>query len=212
MANEKSRKGLRIMPVSVAPNFAPSSKVTPEARLRCNGHKGGVLWFTGLSGSGKSTLAIELEKRLFARGYRAFVLDGDNLRHGLNNDLGFSKLERRENIRRVTEVAAILMEAGTLVICALISPFREDRERSRSVIGNEFHEIFVNASLEICETRDPKGLYKKARAGEINDFTGVSSRYEHPLNPAMTLDTGHVSIEACILQLVDYVDGSFGYS
>ena len=193
------------------PHFVPSSKVTPDARLLCHGHKGGVLWFTGLSGAGKSTLAVGSEKLLFARGYRVFVLDGDNLRHGLNKDLGFSELERRENIRRVTEVAATLMKAGTLVICALISPFREDRERSRSAIGPDFHEIFINASLKICEARDPKGLYKKARAGEISDFTGVSSPYEQPLNPAVTLDTGNVSAEKCMAQLVDYVERSFRY-
>lgn len=200
------------MPGSSTSYLAPSSEVKVESRFGRHGHKGGVLWFTGLSGSGKTTLAIGLEQALFKKGFRIFVLDGDNLRLGLNSDLGFSESDRRENIRRVTEVAATLKDAGTVVICSFISPFRSDRERSAKAIGIGFYEIFANASLEVCESRDPKGLYKKARAGEIQDFTGVSSPYEAPLNPAMTLDTENASVDACLAKLEVFVGHVFGCS
>lgn len=185
------------------------TKVTSAARAGRHGHDGGVLWFTGLSGAGKSTLAIGLEQALFAKGYQVFVLDGDNVRHGLNGDLGFSDADRQENIRRVSEVAALFSQAGTLVLSAFISPFEADRQNACRVIGAGFHEIFVDAGLELCEARDPKGLYKKARAGEISDFTGISSPYERPQAPAMTLDTGALAFEACLEKLEDYVEAVF---
>ncbi|MEK9722571.1 MAG: adenylyl-sulfate kinase [Rhodospirillaceae bacterium] len=183
--------------------------VTEEMRMARNGHRGGVLWFTGLSGSGKSTLAIALEQALFERNFQVFVLDGDNLRHGLNGDLGFSDADRQENIRRVTEVAAIFAEAGMVVISAFISPFTEDRESARQSIGEGFHEISLDASLEVCERRDPKGLYKQARAGKIADFTGISSPYERPRDPALVLDTGSRTVDACLAELLDFAESAF---
>ena len=192
------------MPYSADDEHALSSTVSPDARACRHGHQGGVLWFTGLSGSGKSTLAIGLEQALFAEGFQVFVLDGDNLRHGLNRDLGFSYRDRQENIRRVIEMAVAFADAGTVVITAFISPFRADRERARQTLGKKFHEIFVDARLEVCEARDPKGLYKKARAGIITEFTGISSPYERPESPALSLDTGGTSINDCVAGLRDY--------
>lgn len=183
--------------------------VTGQQRWNRQGHRSGVMWFTGLSGAGKSTLAVALERRLFDRGMRVFVLDGDNLRHGLNGDLGFSDADRQENIRRVTEVAAAFAEAGNIVITAFISPFRMDRDNARQVIGENFHEIHIYADLEVCEGRDPKGLYAKARAGEISDFTGISSPYEVPINPELLVDTGAVDIENCVDKLVHYAFNAF---
>src|SRR5262249_51816128 len=156
------------------------------ARAARNGHRGGVVWLTGLSGAGKSTLAMATEALLFQKGYQVFVLDGDNLRHGLNVDLGFSAEDRRENIRRVGEVAALFAEAGQVVITAFISPFRADRDLARAAAQRRegaagFHEIFVRCDLNTLEKRDPKGLYRRARAGEIAEFTGVSAPYEEPL-------------------------------
>ena len=174
-----------------------------------NGHQGGVLWFTGLSGAGKSTLAIELEQRLFAKGYQVYVLDGDNVRRGLNANLGFSPDDRAENIRRVGEVAALFAEAGMIVISAFISPYRSDRERARAAAGDRFHEIFVHADLEECERRDPKGLYRKARAGEIADFTGISAPYESPQTADLVVDTGSMAVEESVRALVDYVEREF---
>lgn len=188
---------------------APRTKVTAAMRSERHGHGGGVLWFTGLSGAGKSTLATGLEKILYAKGHQVFVLDGDNLRHGLNGDLGFSAADRQENIRRVTEVAVLFAKAGTIVISAFISPFQADRENARRVIGEGFHEIFLDAGLDVCEARDPKGLYKKARAGEIQEFTGISSPYERPHAPAMTLDTGTLPPETCLEELEAYVEKTF---
>ena len=185
------------------------SKVSSGARARRHDHQGGVLWLTGLSGSGKSTLAIGLEKILFAEGFQVFVLDGDNLRHGLNADLGFSNKDRRENIRRVTEVAVAFADAGMVVITAFISPFRTDRERARKTLDAKFHEIFIDARLEVCEARDPKGLYKKARAGIIPEFTGISSPYERPERPALILDTGGTSIDDCVASLRDFAVSAF---
>ena len=200
---------LTAMPYSADDDHALSSTVSSGARACRHGHKGGVLWFTGLSGSGKSTLAIGLEQALFAEGFQVFVLDGDNLRHGLNRDLGFSDRDRQENIRRVTEMAVAFADAGTVVITAFISPFRADRERARQTLGKNFHEIFVNARLEVCEARDPKGLYKKARAGTIAEFTGISSPYERPESPALSLDTGGTSINDCVAGLRDYAVRAF---
>ncbi|MEX2649779.1 MAG: adenylyl-sulfate kinase [Alphaproteobacteria bacterium] len=178
-----------------------------EARARRNGHRGGVLWLTGLSGAGKSTLAVELEQRLFAKGYQTYVLDGDNVRAGLNANLGFSPEDRAENIRRVGEVAALLADAGMIVITSFISPYRSDRERARRAASEDFHEIFVKADLATCERRDPKGLYKRARAGEIGDFTGISSPYEPPESPELMVDTAAEGVEACVDRLMDYVRG-----
>lgn len=157
-------------------------------------------------------MAIGLEQALFAEGFQVFVLDGDNLRHGLNRDLGFSDRDRQENIRRVTEMAVAFADAGTVVITAFISPFRADRERARQALGKKFHEIFVDARLEVCEARDPKGLYKKARAGIIAEFTGISSPYERPESPALSLDTGGTSINDCVAGLRDYAVRAFRHA
>ena len=174
------------------------------ARARRNGHRGGVIWLTGLSGSGKSTLSIALERRLFDLGFQVYVLDGDNMRHGLSADLGFSPEERAENIRRVGEVAALMSRAGMVVITAFISPYRSDRDRARRAAGENFHEVYVSADLATCEARDPKGLYKKARAGEIADFTGISAPYEVPQHPEVAIDTGLLDVEAAVDRLVAY--------
>ncbi|HXV74620.1 MAG TPA: adenylyl-sulfate kinase [Sphingomonadales bacterium] len=185
-------------------------RISVEERARRNGHYGGVLWFTGLSGAGKSTLALEVERRLHAHGYQVYVLDGDNVRHGLNANLGFSPEDRAENIRRVGEVAALFSRAGMLAITAFISPYRSDRNRARRAAGAGFHEIFIDADIETCERRDPKGLYKKARKGEIKEFTGVSAPYEPPQNPELVVKTGERSIEACVEQILDYVEEHLG--
>ena len=183
--------------------------VSDQARWRRHGHRGGVLWLTGLPGSGKSTLAFELERRLFTAGYRAYVLDGDNLRHGLNADLGFSPADRSENIRRVGEVAALFTGAGMVVITAFISPYRSDRAAARRAAKGNFHEIFLSAGLAVCEKRDPKGLYKKARQGKIIEFTGVTAPYEAPESPEVTIDTGAITVERSLRLLIDHVDKNF---
>ncbi len=173
-----------------------------EAR---QGHPTAVIWFTGLSGSGKSTLANELDWRLFERGVSSYVLDGDNIRHGLNGDLGFSPEARTENIRRIGEVAKLFADAGTIALTAFISPYREDRDRVRALMDREtdFIEVFVEAPLDVCEERDPKGLYKKARAGEIPEFTGISAPYEAPVSPEITLDTSLEDVSACVDRLIE---------
>ena len=183
--------------------------IDEQARAFRNGHKGGVLWFTGLSGAGKSTLAVALEKKLFEKGYNVYVLDGDNVRHGLNANLGFSPVDRAENIRRVGEVAALFARAGMIAITSFISPYRSDRDRAREAGGDGFHEIYVKADVETCEQRDPKGLYKKARAGEIKDFTGISAPYEAPDMADLEVDTSAASVEDCIEELVNYVESQF---
>jgi bifunctional enzyme CysN/CysC len=183
--------------------------VTKEARAARNGHKGGVLWFTGLSGAGKSTLALALERELFAKGYQVYVLDGDNIRTGLNANLGFSPEDRAENIRRVGEVASLFADAGFLVISSFISPYKSDRERAKAAAKDSFHEIYVKASLEACETRDPKGLYKRARTGEIPEFTGISSPYEPPENPELAVATDEHPIDECLAMLIRYVESRF---
>jgi bifunctional enzyme CysN/CysC len=180
--------------------------VTSEQRALANGHLGGVLWFSGLSGSGKSTIAKLLQKRLFDKGYQVFVLDGDNIRKGLNSDLGFSPEDRAENLRRVGETAALFAKAGVIVISAFISPMCEDRRRVRAIAPNHFHNIHVKASIATCENRDVKGLYAKARAGEIADFTGISAPYEEPNNPDIVLDTENLSVQTCVEQLLKYVE------
>ena len=173
--------------------------VTREARQRQNGHKSAVVWFTGLSGAGKSTLAHAVEDRLHKMGCKTFVLDGDNVRHGLCSDLSFSNKDREENIRRVGEAAKLFLEGGVIVLTAFISPFRSDRERVRNlVLHGDFLEVYCKCSLEICESRDVKGMYKKAREGKIPEFTGISSPYEEPLNPELALETGVLSIEESV--------------
>ncbi len=177
--------------------------ITRELREQQNGHKSAVLWFTGLSGSGKSTLAHAVEDRLHAMGVRTFVLDGDNVRHGLCSDLGFSDDDRTENIRRIGELAKLFLEAGIVVLTAFISPFRQDRELARSVTPHgDFYEIFCDSSLEVCESRDVKGLYAKARAGVIPQFTGISSPYEEPAAPEAHIDTGTQELAVCADQIV----------
>ncbi|MBP5627628.1 adenylyl-sulfate kinase [bacterium] len=164
--------------------------VTRELREKANGHKGCVLWYTGLSGSGKSTVANEVEKKLMALGVKSYLLDGDNIRHGLNSDLGFTKEDREENIRRIGEVAKLFADSGTVTGVAFISPYRSDRKRARDIVessGLDFIEIYVKCPLEVCEQRDPKGLYKKARLGEIKNFTGLDAPYEEPTTCELVL-------------------------
>jgi len=184
-------------------------RVTSEQRAARTGHKGGVLWFTGLSGSGKSTLAMAVEHQLFVKGYNVFVLDGDNVRQGLNANLGFSPDDRAENIRRVGEVAALFADAGFITITAFISPYRADRERARVAAREHFHEIYIKADLSTCEGRDPKGLYKKARRGELPDFTGISAPYEAPIAPELIVDTQAQPIEDSVRQIIAHVESSF---
>lgn len=179
--------------------------VTRAERAQRNGHHGAVIWLTGLPGAGKSTLAMAVERRLFSEGCFVFVLDGDNVRAGLSRDLGFSARDRAENIRRIGEVAALFAEAGAIVITAFISPFRNDRATARAAAGAAFHEVYVNADLATCEARDPKGLYKRARRGEIRDFTGLTSPYEPPDAPELTIDTAQKSLESCVETLLAYV-------
>jgi bifunctional enzyme CysN/CysC len=184
-------------------------RITPDQRAERAGHRGGVLWFTGLSGSGKSTLAMAVEQELFIKGYNVFVLDGDNVRQGLNANLGFSPDDRAENIRRVGEVAALFADAGFITITAFISPYRADRERARRAAREHFHEIYIKADLSTCETRDPKGLYKKARRGELPDFTGISAPYEPPNAPELIVDTQTQPVEDSVRQIIGHVESSF---
>mgnify|MGYP000247415616 FL=1 len=183
-----------------------SLSITKELREKMNGHKGQVLWLTGLSGSGKSTIANALEKELYAEGKKTYVLDGDNIRHGLNKDLGFNDNDRVENIRRVAEVAKLMCDAGLIVITAFISPFRTERDMARSLFqSGEFKEIFISTPLKIAEQRDPKGLYKKARKGEIPNFTGINSPYEKPLHPELSLDTSKTSITQSVKKIREII-------
>lgn len=172
------------------------SRVTRQQREELNGHKGAVIWFTGLSGSGKSTLAHAVEERLYQLACRTFVFDGDNVRHGLCGDLGFSIQDRTENIRRIGEMVGLFVEAGMIALTAFISPFRKERDKVRERVGSEnFIEIYCQCPLAVCEERDVKGLYGRARRGEISDFTGISSPYEEPGQPALALDTSRVTLE-----------------
>jgi adenylylsulfate kinase len=181
--------------------------ISREEREGSNGHRGAILWFTGLSGSGKSTLANAVDHRLYDLGLRSYILDGDNIRHGLNGDLGFSPEDRTENIRRIGEVAKLFADSGTLVLTAFISPYRADRDRIRHTTAHDgdFVEIFVHCPLEVCEERDPKGLYVKARAGEIPEFTGISAPYEEPESPELVVDTSVASLEECAEQVLEYL-------
>ncbi len=180
-------------------------EVDQAKREAMKGHQGAVLWFTGLSGSGKSTLANAVELALHNRGCHTYILDGDNVRHGLNKNLTFSDEDRMENIRRIGEVARLFSDAGILTLTAFISPFRSDRAVVRELLGDRFVEVHVKASVEVCESRDPKGLYQKARAGEIKDFTGISSPYEAPESPEISVDTGELSIEDSVAQVIGYL-------
>ncbi|AOT69173.1 adenylyl-sulfate kinase [Geosporobacter ferrireducens] len=168
--------------------------------------RGTVLWFTGLSGSGKSTVANAVEKRLFEERKLTYLLDGDNIRHGLNRDLGFDVADRMENIRRIAEVSKLFIDAGLITLTAFISPFREDRNKVRELLGERFIEVFVDCPLEVCEDRDPKGLYKKARAGKIKDFTGIDSLYEKPTSPEIIIRTDALSVDACANEIIHYLE------
>lgn len=182
------------------------ASVSHQAHCQLNGHKAGVLWFTGLSGSGKSTVANAVDLMLFQLQAKTYVLDGDNVRHGLNGDLGFSDDDRIENIRRVGEVSKLFADAGLLVSTAFISPFIADREMVRSQLPKgQFIEVFIDTPLSVCESRDPKGLYKKARAGEIKNFTGIDSAYEKPISPEIHVQTAEHSIQECAQQVIDYL-------
>lgn len=178
------------------------ASIKKEERRKKNGHSSFILWFTGLSASGKSSIANALAHKLFEDGKQVFVLDGDNVRHGLNSDLGFDEISRKENIRRIGEVAKLFVEGGQIVLTAFISPYREDRQVVRSLVEEgDFIEVFVQCSVEACEKRDPKGLYKKARNNEIPHFTGISAPYEEPVKPEIILNTEQHSIEKCVEQL-----------
>ena len=181
--------------------------MTRADRNNLNNHKSGLVWFTGLPASGKSTIAHHLEKELFDRGIRSYVLDGDNIRHGLNSNLGFGREDRKENLRRIAEISKLMVDAGIVVLAAFISPYREDREYVRSIAGNEeFFEVYVKCTPEVCENRDTKGHYKKARAGIIKNYTGISDPYEEPQTPDLIIDTEKYDIETSIKIVLDLLD------
>ena len=182
------------------------TKVSPEERQRLMKQKPKLIWFTGLSGSGKSTLAVLLEASLHARGFKTYLLDGDNIRSGLNKDLTFTDDAREENIRRIAEVAKLFLDAGVVLLSAFISPFKADREQVRKIVGEaNYIEVFVDAPLEVCEQRDVKGLYKKARAGQVANFTGISSPYERPSHPDIVVPTDKMTVEASVAVLVEAI-------
>lgn len=184
-----------------------NAKVNKEDRRRMNGHKSAVLWFTGLSGAGKSTLAVEVEKRLHQRGIHSYILDGDNMRHGMNKNLGFSPEDRKENIRRIGEVSKLFVDAGAVVLSAFISPYQEDRDDVRALLEDgEFIEVYVKCSVEECENRDPKGLYEKARQGEIKNFTGISAPYEAPKDPELVVETDQQTLEESVQQVIKFLE------
>ncbi|AQM40887.1 MULTISPECIES: adenylyl-sulfate kinase [Staphylococcus] len=183
-----------------------ASEVTKDERLQRNQHKSAVIWFTGLSGSGKSTISVELEKALFNHQIHTYRLDGDNVRHGLNRNLGFSPEDRKENIRRIGEVSKLMVDAGLITVTAFISPYKSDREAVRQLLDtDDFIEVYTQCSLSECENRDPKGLYKKVRNGEIAEFTGVNAPYEAPTQPEIVLDTETLSVEASVSKIMDYL-------
>lgn len=199
-----------VAPITVSTDItAVDSSVTVQERVQMNGHRGGVLWMTGLSGAGKTTLAMAAQRMLFARGRHVSVLDGDNLRHGLNRDLGFSDADRAENLRRMAEVARLMAENGSIVLVSAISPLQAHRDQARAIVGADFREIHIAAGLDVCEARDPKGLYKRARAGEISQFTGVSAPYEAPEKPDLRLDTRQ-PLPRSAATLVEYAEEIFG--
>lgn len=182
------------------------TKVSADERQRLMNQRPGLIWFTGLSGSGKSTLAVQLEAALHAKGFKTYLLDGDNIRSGLNRDLSFTDDARVENIRRISEVCKLFLDAGVVLLSAFISPFQADREQVKSIVGKEnYIEIFVDAPLEVCEQRDVKGLYKKARAGEVKNFTGITSPYEKPTHPDVVIATDKMSVEESMEVLVKAV-------
>lgn len=198
-----------VEPLKSANLVTVKHRISADERERTSGHRGGILWFTGLSCSGKSTLAVELERRLFERGCRAYMLDGDNVRQGLSADLGFSHEDRSENIRRIGEVAGLFADAGLIVITAFISPYRADRDRIRAAHPGHFCEVYINAPLELCERRDTKGFYKRARAGEIKEYTGVSAPYEPPLAPELEVRTGEEDVAASAEKLLAFAERRF---
>ena len=182
-------------------------KITKEDRVKLLNQKGVTIWLTGLSGSGKSTIAVELEHALIENRHQAYILDGDNIRHGLNKNLGFSPEDRTENIRRIGEVAKLFTDASIITIAAFISPYREDRDAVRRLLNDgEFIEVYVECPLDVCEERDTKGLYKKARAGEVKDFTGISAPYEEPLNPELTIDSSKLTVEESTRAILNYLE------
>jgi adenylyl-sulfate kinase len=183
-----------------------SQSVAREARAQQKNQRPCIVWLTGLSGAGKSTVANAFEAELFRLGHHSYLLDGDNIRHGLNKDLGFSSEARVENIRRIGEVAKLFVDAGLIAVTAFISPFRADRELVRKLVQDgEFIEVYVKAPLDVCESRDPKGLYKKARAGQIKDFTGIDSPYETPEAPELVIDTSEKDVPGCVATLLDFL-------
>jgi adenylylsulfate kinase len=182
-------------------------RITKQDRMKLMRQKGVTIWLTGLSGSGKSTIAVELEHALLENDHQAYILDGDNIRHGLNKNLGFSPEDRTENIRRIGEVAKLFTHANIIAITAFISPYREDRDEARRLQGDgEFIEVYVKCPVEVCEERDSKGLYKKARGGEIKEFTGISAPYEEPENPELTIDTSKTSVEESTRLILGYLE------
>lgn len=187
------------------------SEVSKENRQQLKHHKSAIIWFTGLSGAGKSTISSALEKELFKKDIHTYRLDGDNIRHGLNKDLGFKQEDRKENIRRIGEVSKLLVDAGLLTLTAFISPYRADRDQVREMVeADEMIEVYVKATLETCEARDPKGLYQKARNGEIKDFTGIDAPYEEPINPEIILDTNQLDITESVTLIMEYLENK-GY-
>ncbi|MEO8884663.1 MAG: adenylyl-sulfate kinase [Mucilaginibacter sp.] len=192
--------------------FVQTTKVTRAQREGLNNNRAFTLWFTGLSSSGKSTIAAELEAQLFAKGYRTYILDGDNTRLGVNSDLSFSKNDRTENIRRVAQISKLFNDAGIIVIASFISPFKNDRNGARNIIGEDsFIEVFIDSSLEVCKKRDPKGLYKQALAGKIKDFTGIDSPYEAPASPDIHLHTDATLPDECVKTIIDWLNATNRY-
>jgi len=190
-------------------NIIPHSyQVSVEDRRKLNNHNSFLIWFTGLSGSGKSTIANLVEQELYKKGIKTYTLDGDNIRKGINNDLTFAPEDRTENIRRIAEIASLMVDAGTVVLAAFVSPYKKDRINIKNVVKDvNFVEIFINTSVEECERRDVKGLYKKARAGEIKNMTGISSPYEAPENPDIEIKTEEVTVEEAVLKIMNYIKG-----
>jgi adenylylsulfate kinase len=206
--NRKSKRGIAKLSEPKSKNLTwHEGQVSRDERQHLLGQRGCTIWLTGLSGSGKSTLAVAAEKALHDRGKLTYILDGDNVRHGLNRNLGFSPEDRTENIRRIGEVAKLFTDAGAIVFTSFISPYRADRDQVREIMNDgDFIEVHVAASLDVCEGRDVKGLYQKARAGEIPEFTGISAPYEEPLQPELVIDTGGQTLEQSVAALVEYLE------